>query len=130
MSSIELYVQDVVTRTRRVTIVDECVNCDADLRGHEAIVLQQYEGSKAWMTIPEDGDIDWGRWEKSDSKGTEGYIAIGYICANCGKWLITSTEVEIDVGDDESLQDKTFDLLLYTDRWERDVLKAIGENKK
>jgi len=130
MSSIELYVQDVVTRTRRVTIADKCPKCGADLRGPNAIVLEQYEASRAWMTIPEEDDIEWGNWEKRDSKGAEGYIAVGYTCSACGEFLITSSEVKIDVGDDENLQDKTFDLLLYTDRWEQDVLKAVGEAKK
>lgn len=114
MSNIELYVQDVVTRTRRVTIGDECPKCKADLRGPSAIVLEQYEASRAWMTIPEEEDIDWGNWEKRDSKGTEGYIAVGYTCAACGEFLISNSTVEIDVEDRDIMVD-AFELVVEID---------------
>ncbi len=136
MSSIELYVQDVVTRTRQVTIEDKCPKCGADLRGTNAIVLEQYEASRAWMTIPEEDDVEWGNWEKSDSRGTEGYISIGYTCANCNEWLITAQEEEImaDVAgspnEDDDLLHDVFNLVVRIVKNRREWLKQLAEHRR
>lgn len=126
----ELYVQDVVTRTRRVRIGDKCPECGADLREPNAIMCQQFSASMQYMTVPEDGDIDWG-----GIKSAEGDITIGYSCANCDHWLITSQEVGLDFDEsDEAWEVKnalemTFDLLLKLDKDARAWLDKLKELK-
>ena len=117
----ELYFKDIITRTRRADLPDECPKCGADLHGLNALVCEQFDATRQRMTDPIDGDVDWGSTE-----GVDGNPTIGYTCANCNHPLLRSEEVDIDVDQDWSLLDKMFDLLLYTSKWEVDVIQEAN----